>query len=301
MILSNPFPSYAQYSEDVILAALLSDVGKGFYVDVGANYPIEDSVTKLFYNNGWRGINIEPIPIIFGLLQKDRPDDLNLNIGIGAEEGELEFFENEVIPGHSSFNQNKASYSRDDRLKKYKVKIKTLKNILKSNNVKKIHFLKIDVEGFEDAVISGNDWSVYRPEVICIESGEEDVSWRSTLTKNQYKLFINDGLNEYYIAEESWHRTDDFVDTVIKLAHQSLKKHQFDAWTREKKQLIKVTNLNQIHFNLVQKLQRENQILIHNNRLTLRGVGYIERLKRGLYGLTLDWVRYRFGNNKNKL
>jgi len=60
MNLTAPFPSYAQYNEDIILLALLYDVEKGFYVDVGANYPVIDSVTKLFYQHGWRGINIEP-------------------------------------------------------------------------------------------------------------------------------------------------------------------------------------------------------------------------------------------------
>ena len=33
----------------------------GFYVDVGAGHPTEDSVTRHFYDLGWRGINVEPI------------------------------------------------------------------------------------------------------------------------------------------------------------------------------------------------------------------------------------------------
>ena len=32
----------------------------GFYVDVGAHDPVQDSVTKLFYDRGWRGVNVEP-------------------------------------------------------------------------------------------------------------------------------------------------------------------------------------------------------------------------------------------------
>ena len=52
--------SYSQNFEDVMLWRALKDVENGFYIDVGANHPAIDSVTKLFYENGWSGINIEP-------------------------------------------------------------------------------------------------------------------------------------------------------------------------------------------------------------------------------------------------
>lgn len=55
------FISYAQNYEDVMLHRALKGVEKGFYIDVGANDPVQYSVTKAFYERGWRGINIEPI------------------------------------------------------------------------------------------------------------------------------------------------------------------------------------------------------------------------------------------------
>ena len=36
--------SYAQFLEDIVLFLFLYDVKKGFYIDVGANDPIKDSV-----------------------------------------------------------------------------------------------------------------------------------------------------------------------------------------------------------------------------------------------------------------
>ena len=50
-----PVVSYAQYREDLTLAALLHEKEKGFYVDVGANHEEIDSVTKYFYERGWSG------------------------------------------------------------------------------------------------------------------------------------------------------------------------------------------------------------------------------------------------------
>nr|WP_244600274.1 FkbM family methyltransferase [Afipia felis] len=52
--------SYSQNLEDILLHRALCHVECGFYIDVGANDPVIDSVTKLFYDAGWRGVNVDP-------------------------------------------------------------------------------------------------------------------------------------------------------------------------------------------------------------------------------------------------
>ena len=78
------FISYAQNLEDVILYRTLKNVECGFYIDVGAQHPVIDSVTNAFYECGWHGINVEPNPEYFQLLQKNRSKDINLNMAVGA-------------------------------------------------------------------------------------------------------------------------------------------------------------------------------------------------------------------------
>lgn len=71
-----------------------------------------------------------------------------------------------------------------------------------------IHFLKIDVEGHETAVVRGLDLSRYRPWVILIESThpnspeETDRSWEPFLTAAGYRSIYWDGLNRFYLAAE---------------------------------------------------------------------------------------------------
>ena len=86
------FIMYSQDFEDWILYCAMMDIENGFYVDVGANDPCVLSVTKTFYDIGWSGINIEPLKEEYDKLCSDRPRDINLNIGAGAENGSLEFF-----------------------------------------------------------------------------------------------------------------------------------------------------------------------------------------------------------------
>jgi len=81
------FISYAQNGEDVVLWRALGDVDCGFYVDVGAAHPDDDSVTRAFYDRGWRGINIEPVPAMAQRIAEARPRDLTLPIAAGAADG----------------------------------------------------------------------------------------------------------------------------------------------------------------------------------------------------------------------
>lgn len=280
--------TYAQYNEDIILLALLSDVKNGFYVDIGANYPTIDSVTKLFYEKGWSGINIEPIKKLYEQIENERPRDINLNIGIGSKSEEKVFYENLEESGHSSFVEEQAISSKA-KLLKTKIKIERLDTILnKHANKKHIHFMKIDVEGFETEVIAGNDWKKFRPEVVCIEANHAKEGWRKILIKADYKLFIADGLNEYHIAKESWGRTEGFVERAIILDYNSLKQHQFEAWDSDEKALAQ-------HIKHVEAQDKELKRLMEISNYSLKDQTYPRRLKRAVYGLTLGWIR-----DKNK-
>lgn len=203
--------SHAQNREDIILSGFFHHTKTGFYVDVGANDPAIDSVTKNFYEKGWRGINIEPISRLYKKLEEERPRDINLNIGISDKRGHLVFREYKAFHGLSTFVEDiKEDYDklieRDKKYKDYverKVEIKTLKQVFDEQEVKEIDFLKVDVEGYESEVINGNDWGKYRPKVICIEANHIVKDWRPFLTEKGYELVFFDGINNYYIDSKA--------------------------------------------------------------------------------------------------
>jgi FkbM family methyltransferase len=205
------FVSYAQNLEDVMLWRALGSIDRGFYVDVGAAWPTQDSVTKAFYERGWNGINIEPNPSFAAQLEKERPRDINLPIAAGCLEGSLVL---SIIPNtglstlDSQINQIHASHGWHSE--QLEVKVSTLKNILDYHlkEIQDIHFLKIDVEGAEYDVIKGNDWKKYRPWILIIEStlplSEEQVyaQWEDFLISADYVYCYADGLNRFYVAKE---------------------------------------------------------------------------------------------------
>ena len=85
--MTEPFVSYAQHGEDVVLWRALGGGIARFYVDVGAFDPTEDSVTCALYERGWRGINIEAQASLVAAFERERPEDLNLCVAVAARDG----------------------------------------------------------------------------------------------------------------------------------------------------------------------------------------------------------------------
>ena len=199
------FISYAQELEDLILYDFFKNVKNGFYIDVGANDPWNLSVTKSLYENGFHGINIEPLDNEYKELVIDRPRDINLRIGLGDIEGELELYN---MGSGSTFSQDviNATNKIDNQISRITVPITTLSNICeKYCNSQEIHFCKIDVEGFEKKVLLGADLKRYRPLVFVMESAEPGTSkpcydkWEYILIDNGYELAYSYGINRYYV------------------------------------------------------------------------------------------------------
>src|SRR5262245_21527446 len=204
------FISYAQNFEDVMLWRALKHIDQGFYIDVGANDPDQYSVTKAFYERGWRGINVEPAPQWFERLEKARPQDINLQLALGAEPGEITLYE---IPDTGLSTVEKKVAERHEveggfQSRELRVKMDTLSSVCEKFHLAPIHFLKIDVEGAEKAVLQGIDFGKIRPWIILLEatlplSQEESYSdWEPLLLNAGYEYAYFDGLNRYYIAGE---------------------------------------------------------------------------------------------------
>lgn len=161
--------SYAQEGEDLIIDDLLAGQKNGFYVDVGACDPIRFSNSKLFYDKGWKGINIEPTPNGIAKFYKKRPRDINIQCAIGNITQSRPFYVFED-PALNTFSEERAKNCQQAgyKLKEIiNVKIDSLRNIL-SNHQGTIDFMTIDVEGLEMEVLNSHDWSK-KPRIILIE------------------------------------------------------------------------------------------------------------------------------------
>lgn len=167
--------SWSQEGEDLILRRIFESKFDGFYIDVGAHHPKRFSNTYLFYELGWRGLNIDAMPGSMVSFNKDRPRDTNIEVGIGLDECLLDYyiFNEPALNGFSK----ELSDERHDPNSAYQIKEVIKVNVLPLSVVldrylpigQKIDFMSIDVEGLDFEVLKSNDWKKHRPTIVLAE------------------------------------------------------------------------------------------------------------------------------------
>lgn len=204
--------SYAQDFEDVLLNRLFRSKPNGFYIDVGACDPVALSATKFFYDLGWNGINIEPVPEAWQRFKWFRRRDTNLNLAAGARH-ERRLFHQGAQAAFSSFNPELALRpSRKKALKTYKVEVRTLAEICTDYQVGEIDFMLVDVSGAEQEVLEGADFTRWRPRVLVIDAGhlqsEHETptppwkQWEPLVLGAGYLFACQGNVNRFYLRRE---------------------------------------------------------------------------------------------------
>ena len=207
-----------------MLHRVLGHVKDGFYIDVGAQDPVEHSVTLGFYELGWRGLNVEPSDDYHARLEKSRPEDINVKMIVSDHEGELTFYE---FPD-TGLSTTVETIAKGHALGGYRFETvtkpcMTLDSICAQHEIDVVHFLKVDVEGSEEKVLRGFSFETVRPWVLLVESvmpntpgvnidAGEPVkgthpksthgSWEKLILDSGYEFAYFDGLNRFYVAEE---------------------------------------------------------------------------------------------------
>lgn len=202
-----PLVSYAQNFEDVMLWRALSNVQEGSYIDIGAQDPHLDSVSLLFYERGWRGVNVEPTPRYAEMLLDSRPEDVNVRAAVSAKAGNLKFYEFPDTGLSTSDRQIAKEHIKKGFLaKEIVVPSITLDEVFMRRLGNEIHWLKIDVEGSEKSVIKSWIRSPLRPWIVLVESTypmsqiETHQQWETLILAKGYKFAYFDGLSRFYIA-----------------------------------------------------------------------------------------------------
>jgi FkbM family methyltransferase len=216
--------AYAQFGEDLILAHLFEQIGikNPTYLDIGANEPRYISNTYFFYLRGSRGVLIEPNPFLYKKLKRFRPKDTVLNTGIGYTDiAEADFY---LFPdyanGLSTFSEKEAKHWAETGMKGLgkipvekviKMPLITINDILEKYFENRApHFISLDVEGLDLAILKSLDFNKYQPEVICVETLSYDDNQQTykqndtidfMLTKN-YDIYADTRVNTIFCKKD---------------------------------------------------------------------------------------------------
>ena len=212
VMFDTPFVSYAQNAEDVVLWRALGHVKEGRYVDVGANQPRVDSVSRAFYERGWRGITVEPLGELVALHRAQRPR--HIQVQVAAAEADADAVSLHSVPGTGLSTLVTEVDERNRKegwpVEDIDVEARTLTHILSDagDDFDEIHFMVIDLEGAEGQALSGLDLQRWRPWVLVVEATRPNTTtpshqaWEQSVIDAGYAFCLFDGLSRFYVGPE---------------------------------------------------------------------------------------------------
>ncbi len=196
--------SFSLNAVDLIVDYIFKDKIQGIYIDIGSQHPISNNNTYLLHKRGWNGINIDLDKKNIELFNISRPNDINLNYAISDTNGFTNLYFYHDSSPINTLNKDVSDYQKATVKKIKKIETHTLDDILKKVDFKKkIDFMNIDVEGYENKVLAGFDINKYKPSVVSVEFLDLKMKNLELKNNNINNLFSSDLYN--YFINNNYH------------------------------------------------------------------------------------------------
>ena len=220
--------TYSHNGVDLVILSIFELLGVQMpsYLDVGAHHPTVISNTALLYSRGCRGVNVEANPNLIQNFYRQRPDDVNLNVGVGPVSGEMEFYCVDRWSGRNSFSKQ----AIEDFIRDYpsfkitevlKIPVMSLNEVVGSTRGGKFpDFLSIDIEQLDYEVLKSTDFSLSHPRVVCAETIKYDGTsnypmFRDMMLKKGFVTYCRLVADTLFI----WYEDAKFLDLISPPSH----------------------------------------------------------------------------------
>src|ERR1035437_1182529 len=189
--------SFSQFGEDQLIWEYFGEKADGFFIEVGANHPIELSQTWLLEQHGWHGLLVEPLPHCCERLRAVRHQSIVCETAVGAPEevGEATLY----VAAADAWSKLGGASRDTPPANAIRVSVQTLESICREHKVQALDFLSIDVEGMEVSVLKGFDLATRRPALVLLEDHLETIDLCLYMWSTGYRLAKRSGCNNWWI------------------------------------------------------------------------------------------------------
>ena len=206
-----PKKNYSLLGEDKFIEKYFRNKAKGFYIDVGCYHPLVGNNTQLLYRKGWNGINLDINYYSIKIFNFLRKRDINIHLGISNKKDKLTMYYRKEINMLNTLDEKIAKIYFKNGYKKKNIQVNTLDYCIHKTfkKLNKIDFINIDVEGLELNVLKSLNFTIYKPQLVCVEihnyKNLKSNKVYNFLVKKSYKIvwknkysFIFEKKNRFY-------------------------------------------------------------------------------------------------------
>lgn len=215
------YNSYSQTGEDAVVSFLFTDkkMTKVSYLDIGTNIPDECNNTYLLYKRGNRGVCVEADKTLIPIIQKVRPDDKIINVGVAVSDYDEADFYIFDISAINTFDKDEAESRAAHGTYKIKEVVKVplinINKIIEENFITFPDFLSIDIEGLDLDVLKSLDFDHFPIPVICVETctysenhvRPKDYSIVEFVTSKGYEVYADTYINTIFVNKNWFYKS----------------------------------------------------------------------------------------------
>ena len=223
---------------NTILDNVLEYKTDGIFVEVGANDGKTGSFTYNLAKLGWYGVNIEPIPSLYKQCIQNHSNHkhvINIHCAVGDKEeittiydaGTLSTIDKETFQNYQKGDSFKNMCNEKNTLQTH---VRLLDHVLEEQHIHNIDLFVLDVEGYEEKVLSGFTIENYKPKIIIIEISDQHPEFtnnsvlmkrfsrlRTYFNEKKYTLLVNDIVDNVYVRNDIYENLDlNFKNNVKK-------------------------------------------------------------------------------------
>ncbi len=207
--------TYSQNGEDLVVLNIFKLLNIPLhlvtYLDLGAHHPTDISNTKLLYDFGCRGVNVEANSILMDAFHTERPEDVNVCAAVTPTGiGMATFYMFDDTSGRNTLSAEDAlSFARNNPqfkiTKTVRVPTTTINDIVVNHCANAVWptFLSCDIEGLDFEVLRSANFTTSKPMVICVESRRDDDRIPLLLNERDYGIYCRMGDNLIFVRSDS--------------------------------------------------------------------------------------------------
>lgn len=183
--------------EQELVQEFFREARSGFFVEVGANRPRQESQSWHLEQRGWTGILIEPQPDLADELRRARSAQV-FAVACSSPRNAGRRMRLHVAGALSALDRDRmAPGAKAERV--IEVPVRTLDDILSEANAPvPLDFLSVDVEGHELEVLSGFDFARWCPHLVLLEDHVGSLAKHRFLKAAGYRLIRRVENNGWY-------------------------------------------------------------------------------------------------------
>ena len=188
--------------EQELVREFFGGARSGFFVEVGANRPQQESQTWHLEQLGWTGVLIEPQPELAGDLCSARSAKV-FAVACSSPENAGRRMKLHVAGALSALDRDRmAPGAQPERV--IEVPVRTLDDVLiEAGAPRQLDFLSIDVEGHELEVLRGFDFAHWRPRLVLLEDHVGNLKKHRFLRAAGYRLIRRFENNGWYVPHNA--------------------------------------------------------------------------------------------------